>query len=143
MTETAAPVSTSATAGTPSTKTVITFCGEDGGLENVDVFAVLASGTAPVSFPLQWELDDAGAKSNADEGKGNDEFLIGDQCQDVSAKMRRGGVLWCVGGRLKGGMRWWGAAATEARHMASNAAGEADRPVVGSAPRRGWTKKLR
>lgn len=87
MTETAAPVSTSATAGTPSTKTVITFCGEDGGLENVDVLAVLASGTAPVSFPLQWELDDAGAKSNTDEGKGNDEFLIGDQFQDVSVKM--------------------------------------------------------
>ena len=52
MTETAAPVSTSAETGTPSTETATTLHGEKQGLEKFESCAVLASGTAAPSFPL-------------------------------------------------------------------------------------------
>lgn len=53
ITEMAAPVSTNAMAGVPSTTTSITFCGYERGLEIFAKHAVRASGTAEISFPRQ------------------------------------------------------------------------------------------
>lgn len=57
ITETAAPVSMSATVATPSTATSITLDGEKLGLRLFDDDAVLASGTAASSFPRRWRQD--------------------------------------------------------------------------------------
>lgn len=66
-TNTAAPVSTSARAATPSTQTSIILAGEDGGLWHFTNNSVLASGTVAVSFPpKQGEDDDAWETENSD-----------------------------------------------------------------------------
>lgn len=52
ITETAAPVSTRASAATPSTYTSIILVGEGRGLGLFVGDAVLASGTAAISFPV-------------------------------------------------------------------------------------------
>lgn len=68
MTETAAPVSTSATVRTPSTDTSITFVG----LLQFESRAALASGTAAASFPVQLGLNDvASAIVSGDVGSLN------------------------------------------------------------------------
>lgn len=65
ITDTAAPVSTSARMDTPSTETATTLQGEKQGLEKFISCAVLASGTAAPSFPqVQAEVVAAGGKEN-------------------------------------------------------------------------------
>lgn len=67
ITDTAAPVSTSARTATPSTYTSITLAGEGRGLEHFDVDAVRASGTAAFSFPARWvRHGDASEKASDD-----------------------------------------------------------------------------
>lgn len=72
MTETAAPVSTRAKTSAPSMVIRMTFAGEGGGLGQIDDGAVLASGTAAPSFPLQEARGaDASAKVNGVAGMGD------------------------------------------------------------------------
>lgn len=85
-TDTAAPVSISARAATPSTVTSLTLAGERGGLRNFDGAAVLASGTAAVSFPQRSDSGgDAWETANGDAEKRSDGWKRADGRQRTNS----------------------------------------------------------